>query len=597
MPGQVGSAAGSTDSRRSWGTFVSGEARVWATHLRTVVSLCWCLGQRRWERQGTLNRDLAYLAAFLAVLAGCLSFMLALALGWAYLPEADDAAVLLAWAGLIAAFVFLHLFGVFGGLQKGEGLPLDNLLHLPFSLHQVFVLNFLFSQLTLTNVIFVPAFLGLAIACTVALDVRNFVLIPASMSLVVCVAAVMYQVQEWMTSAMATRRRRVLIGSLVCTLLMVVMQASYILYLTQRSESEPEVTETKVTSSETGSEGVPPGEEGQAIGQVPALSSHWLARGWVASASSDERDRLPWSSVVGMAGLLAIAILSFRGGYRATLARYRDGQTANARTRVAAEQPGTRIPRRSGASPAVAIARITIKHWLRSVRGLIDGLPSLALLVLFGFVWLRSSDEPDPYTLPVTVIALMAMFCAPIELARNLFGYDGLGFRVYRFAGVPARTLLLGKYLALLPPFALLAGAVLTVSAVFGSMLPTHILGTVLQGGIVFLACCVIGGAFSMSSPHSVSPTSTANRVGCATAFLLTLAKLAVTALLVLIAWPTVIAEQSLAEDGHAIPLYLIVSTIEFGLAVVVFRRLLDRQASVLDERADHILGTVTVTV
>ncbi len=575
---------------------MSGEARVWATHLRTIVSLCWCLGQRRWERQGALNRDLAYLAAFLAVLAGCLSFVLALALGWAYLPQADDDAALLAWAGLITAFVFVRLFGVFGSLQQGEGLPLDNLLHLPFSLHQVFLLNFVFSQLTLTNVIFVPAFLGLAIACTVALDARNFVLIPASLALVVCVAAVMYQVQEWMTSAMATRRRRVLIGSLVCTVLMAAMQASYILYLTQRSESEPELTEANVSASESGSEDVPLGEAGQAIGQVPALSSHWLVRGWVTPAASDGRGFFPWLPVVGMAVLLAMATLSLRRGYRGTLARYRDGQTANSRTRIAAEQQGRRIPPRARASPTVAIATITIKHWLRSVRGLIDGLPALALLVLFGFIWLRSSEETDPYTLPVTVIALMSMFCAPIELARNLFGYDGRGFRVYRFAGVPVRTLLLGKYLALLPLFTLLAGAVLTFSAVFGSMLPTHILGTVLQGGIVFLACCGIGGAFSMSSPHSVSPTSTANRVGCATAFLLTLARLAVTALLVLIAWPAVLAEQRFAGDGHAFPLYLIVSIVEFGLAVVAFHVLLSRQASMFEARADHILEAVTLT-
>ena len=113
-------------------------------------------------------------------------------------------------------------------------------------------------------------------------------------------------------------------------------------------------------------------------------------------------------------------------------------------------------------------------------------LPSLALLVVFGFLWFRDPGELDAHTLPLAVIGLMSMFCFPMELARNLFGFDGQGFRICRFAGVPATTLLLGKYLALLPLFILLAGAVLTVSAVLVSMLPTHILGTVFQGGIFF---------------------------------------------------------------------------------------------------------------
>ena len=541
-------------------------------------------------------RDLASLAAFLAVAAGCLSFVLALVLGWVHLPQAGHGTTLIAWGGLIAAFVFMRLFGVFGSLQQGEELPLDNLLHLPFSLHQVFVLNFVFSQLTLTTIIFVPAFLGLAIACTVALDARNFVLIPASLSLFVCLAAVMHQVQEWITSAMGTKRRRVLIGSLVCMLLMVAMQMAYFHYLNQRSESETEVTEARVASSESGYEGVPPGEAGTVTAHEGELSGHWLTRGWVAPASSDGRDVFPWLSVAGMAGFLAIAVLCLRGGYRGTLDRCRDGQTTSTGPRARVSPQGRRISRSARVSPAVAIARITIKHWLRSVHTLVHGLPALALLGLFGFVWLRSPDQPDPYTLPIAAVALMSMFCAPTELARNLFGLDGRGFRVYRFAGVPARTLILGKYLALLPVFILLAGALLTISAVIGSMLPTHVLGTVLQGGIVFLACCGIGGAFSMGSPHAVSPTSPTNRAGCATGFLSALVKLVVTALLLLIAWPAIVAEQSFAGEGHAFPVYLVVSMIEFGLAVIAFRVFLRRQSRELDARADLILEAVSVT-
>ena len=249
-------------------------ALIWRTHLRTVVWLCWRLWQRRWERQGSGYRSLGSLAVLLAVLAGCLSFLLALLLGWALLPQAEHDFVLLTWAGLIAAFVFTRVIGAFGDLQRGDGLPLGNLLHLPFSLHQVFLLNFALSQLTPATVIFLPAFLGLAIACTVALDVRNIVLIPASLSLILCVAALMYQVQGWIASAAGTKRRRVLIGYFVCTVLVAVLQMSYFLYLTQGIASEPEASDAIATSSEPAFEGWTGHQE--SAGLVERVVAAWL---------------------------------------------------------------------------------------------------------------------------------------------------------------------------------------------------------------------------------------------------------------------------------------------------------------------------------
>lgn len=570
------------------------EALVWTQHLRTVVWLSLRIWRRRWHRQGSLNRKVGVLGAGLAVFAACLSFLLALGLGAALLPEAEPDTVMLTWAGLIAVFMLLRVMDALGRLQQGDGLPLDNLLHLPFSLHQVFLLNFALSQLGLSTFIFVPAFVGLSIACTIALDVRNFVLIPASLSLVLCVAAVIYQVQGWITSAMATKRRRVLIGYLVFTMLVVLMQASYILYLTQGVWSEPEATEATATSLEPDYEGVAleEADQGTRVG-----TSEWLLRGWVAHGSEYGRHRFPWPSLIGMAGLLMITFVSLRRSYRATLARYRHGQTANAPPRAGAEQQARRMrARKARASPVAAIAYIMLKHWFRSVRGVMECLPMFAVLALVGFFSFRNPGESDPYTLPLAVIGIMSMFCVPMELAGNLFGFDGRGFRVYRFAGVPGRTLLLGKYLALLPPFILLAGAMLAVSAVLKSMPPTHILGTILQGGIIFFACCTIGGAFSIGSPYAVSPTSMTRRGSLGAAFLMLLARLAVTALLISIAWPALAAERGLAEDGHAVPVYLVVSMIEFGLSVVAFRALLGRSARALVERSDQILDAVSVT-
>ena len=252
-------------------------ALIWTTHLRTVIWLSWRLWQRRWKRQGSGYRGLGSIVAVVAVLAGSLSFLLSLVLGWALLPPAGPDTVLLTWAGLIVVFVFVRVLGAFADLQHGDGLRLDNLLHLPFSLHQVFLLNFALSQLNLTTVIFVPALLGLAIACTAALDVRNFVLIPASLSLVLCVAAVMYQLQGWITSAAGSRRRQALIGYLVVTVLAGVGQVSYLLFLTQRMGSGPDMTR-----------------------EAFWFLGEWLSSGWVTHGPAEGSDRWPWLSVIAM---------------------------------------------------------------------------------------------------------------------------------------------------------------------------------------------------------------------------------------------------------------------------------------------------------
>lgn len=214
MPtGNTGLEAARTERRPSWG------------RLRTVAWLRWRLWQRRWHREGALLRGLGVLVTFLAVVVGGLSFLLAFVGGIAVLPDAEPKAVVVTWAVLIVSFLVVRVIGVLGGLQLGEELPLDRFLHLPFAPLQVYALNFVLSQLTLSTVVFLPAFLGLAVACTIALDVRNAVLVPASLALALCVAALVYQLQGWLLGAVVNRRRRAASGYLLLTVALLGMQA------------------------------------------------------------------------------------------------------------------------------------------------------------------------------------------------------------------------------------------------------------------------------------------------------------------------------------------------------------------------------------
>ena len=570
----------------------------WAAHLRTVVWLRWKLWQRRWHREGRWLRGLGVLATGLAVVTGCLSFLLALGLGIFLLPKAEPFIVLITWVMLLVILVVFRVSGVVASLQRGEGLPLENLLHLPFAPHQVFLLNFALSQLTLSTVIMVPALVGLGIASTVALDFRNAVLIPASLALVICVAAVLYQVQGWIASAVANKPHRVLIGSVLLGALLLLTQAPglYSMHqLGQERASQQEEATVEVTPSDQ--------REDIAVGLARRATLHpgelnrWT-RGWVAYGSVDGLDITPWRSVVGMVALLLIAVLSLGRSYKATLAHYRDGypRAARARRARAVRQRPRRRARRSLTSPVAAIARVTLRQWLRSVRGKMVLLSPLLLAFFSTVLWIQFPGLVDSDTLPLTAIVVVTLVGMPLALSCNLFAFDGHGFCLYRFAGVPARTLLLGKCLALLPVFATLAGAVLALVTLLGSMAGTHALATVLQAGIVFVACCMLGSTFSIRLPYAVSHASMSSSGMYSAGLLALLAESVVLVLLILIAERALAIEEALQEVGHDFPVYLALSMIEFGLSVVAFRALLGRQARQLVERSDQILDAVTVT-
>ena len=95
------------------------EMSTWAAHLRTVGWLRWRLWQRRWYREGPFLRGLGVLATGLAVVMGCLCFLLALGLGIALFPLAKPAVVLITWGAPIGFFVAVRVSGVLVGLQRG----------------------------------------------------------------------------------------------------------------------------------------------------------------------------------------------------------------------------------------------------------------------------------------------------------------------------------------------------------------------------------------------------------------------------------------------------------------------------------------------
>ena len=80
-------------------------------------------------------------------LAGSLVSVL---LGVLRLTKAPPQTLLLAWDGLIVAFLFFWIIGVVSNIQRSETIDMGKMLHLPVSLRGLFLINFLASHLTLS---------------------------------------------------------------------------------------------------------------------------------------------------------------------------------------------------------------------------------------------------------------------------------------------------------------------------------------------------------------------------------------------------------------------------------------------------------------
>ncbi len=529
---------------------------------------------------------------------GCLSFLLTLALGIALFREAKPGIVLLAWGTFIVFFVVVRAMGLATSLRRGDALPLDSLLHLPFSPHQVFLLNFALSQLTLSTVIFVPAFAGMGLAAAIALDFYNVVLIPASLAVVLCVAALLYQLQGWIVSAMVRARHRVVLGWFLLIALVLLVQIFTLTTTHQRQDHASQFESTEVVA--TSPDHVPKTnllvEVERNAREETGESSQWLKlkSSWVARGSANGSGA-PWSMVIVTISLLAVTVLSLRRSYRCTLARYRDGDTLASHPRHARTAREWWWPALGLAlgSPVLLIARVTSRQWWRSVQGKVV-VQTAALMSAFALtVMVVFPERFDAETLPLMMVPAMMIVGVPLHLSCNMFAYDGHGFRLYRFAGVSPRILLLGKCMALLPQLIVLFGAALIVMAVAGLLSPTDALATAFQGGVVYLVSSAVGCALSMRYPYAVPLTSMNVNPGASAVLAMLVAQVAVGVCLVLIVAGVLAVEEALHEAGHALPVYLVLSMLEFGVLVLCFRLVLRRLARELVERSDRILDAV----
>ena len=563
-----------------------------------VFALYRTLLRRRWHRLGPTMKSLgALLVTISAVVAGG-AFLLAFLLGFFLLPNASGVGVLLAWDGVLLAFLFFRVWGMVTDLRVADVLSMQNLLHLPLTPSDVFLLNVIALHLQPSPLIFGAAFLGLALASIFALGPGHAILLPLALAAFWCVIALTRQLQTFLASLMVNKRRRGTIVAVCVMVPMLLIQLPNIFMQVQlwdsldRSDTEPrQLVEVELSDSGAPSQGL--------LVTNLALPPAWLAVG----AYQAKRDRF-WPAAAGTLGLLAVVGWSLRRSYRSALRVYRRSE----RQRVArrGEQASSPRTRRHGIAEgywsffppiAATVGRASLRQWVRSPHGKQALVTSILVLLLAALAALRLEEvsKSQPY-----VGLGLAALCSfgPIVFATNLFGWDRGGFRVLLATGPPRRLVLLGKNIGLVPMTLGPGIAVLVATQLLWPQPATHFLASGLQVLVFCLVLFMIGNHFSITAPWAVSFMSlkqrgeaVASNLGAflVAAFSVGAVMLGIAGLLAL--------ERLVADAGWPAPLYLIFSVLELGLAALWYRDALRYQAKALLAQEERILEVINTPV
>ncbi|MGC1480676.1 MAG: hypothetical protein WA771_09235 [Chthoniobacterales bacterium] len=558
--------------------------------FRTILWLRWRLVVNQWTRGGGLAAVVATLLSVGAILLALAAFGMGLVVGSSALSKASPDLLLIVWDVVVLVFLFFWTIGIASELQRSEIIDLPRLMHLPVSLRDAFLINYVASHVTLSLVIVAPAMAGLIVGLVVGRGVSFAVLALPAFGLLFAVTAWTYCLRGWLAGLMINARRKRAILVWVTIGIMLIAQAPNLYFNLVRAPEAAPVTWT-------GQAELPPGLE-TAHRVLPPL---WV--GYSARELMGRGDFLP--SFLTGAALFGLAFAGFRQAYRGT-ARFYSGTTRRRKERevqAAAEESVGALERRwPGVSePVSAVAAASLRSILRAPELKMALGSAVAMVLVFGVIFLRPGLGAElgaarPWAL-FGAINLALMIAN--QLYANQFGSDRDGFRTYVLSPISGRDLLLGKNLVMLPLLLAVVWLLLGALALVWRMPVLLLVQALMQGASASVVVLGMGNVSSIflpyhTSPGTLKPSRTKPHVMVALigfTFVLPLVLLPVAA-------PTLIESiLTLTGNGPSWPVGLIGSGVVLLTVSVFYWLSLAPLGRVLERRKLQILTAVTRAV
>jgi len=570
------------------------------TQLQTIVWLRWRLSWNRFCRGGVLNAVVAiiFLASF--VIGIICSAVAGFLIGFFGLANQKPQVLLAVWDGVIIVFVIFWLIGLITEIQRSESVDLAKLLHLPMSLQQVFVFNYIASHVTPAILLFVPGMLTMSLGLALSTGLRMILLIPLLLSFVLMITAWTYCLRGWLAALMVNKRRRRAIVVWITIGFILLFQLPGIIAnstLIKKNRPHRPATGTDLDSSDQ------------------AQQDHFLAKlfqahvvvpiGWPGYGAMSLKQNSLWPALGAIAVCSAVAILGLSRSYRATLRFYQgatDGsEHPSSPERVALMRRMLLVERQLPwlRDDTAALALATFRSLLRAPElkmSLIMPIAASAGLSSMLFRGLKYARHHSVASFASTVAALLAAFSfAP--LMANMFGLDRDGFRGLVLLPTRRDQILLAKNLAFFP-FVGCIGVVLMLLASFAFRIPwlTSITGLI-QIVIAFLLFSIMCNLVATWTPYRMAPGTLQAKKPKPVVFLaiaITMMGMPLFVLPIFIPPVLQLVCSLVATTPAWFPIHFLSALVVLVGVFRLYRSLLPAQGRFLQRRELHILREVT---
>ena len=448
---------------------------------------------------------------------GVVSGIAGVLIGFFVLAERSPTNLLIAWDLFFAAFLFAWMIGMVSEIQRSETIDISRLLHLPISLRDIFLVNYLASHVTISIILFLPLVLGLSLGLMLSGQWIMIWMFPLILSLVFMITAWTYCLRGWLAALMVNkRRRRAIIAGVTFSFIVLVQLPNIINILAHdRKKHRPNTVKSAPLDEQVTK---PPVSRNRRTLPHAVLVAHkvvpflWIGNGAMSLARGNV---LP--AVLSAAGAFCIGGLGLRRAYRTTI-RFYQGNTVVGRSK---QKPKAKkvhaasknfLERQLPGIPdeAAALALAFFRSIMRAPEVKMALATNFIMLLLFGTMFFarRMSNISDNLKLFVASGSVMFTFLGMSHLMFNQFGFDRGGFRQLVLLPVQRKHILMGKNLAFLP-IALGFGFILLVLVkIILRISFTIVLAAGLQLLATFLLLSIVGNLISILVPYHISPGS-----------------------------------------------------------------------------------------
>ncbi|HEY5911790.1 MAG TPA: hypothetical protein VJA21_14405 [Verrucomicrobiae bacterium] len=476
--------------------------------LQAIAWLRWRLTRNMFARAGTLNMVVSMIALVVLVLGGVAAGAGGFLAGALGLPKLQPQVLLVVWDCAVFVFLLFWLMGLVVEIQRSESIDLPKLLHLPVTLRQVFVFNYVLSHLTPGIVLLVPAMVGAGAGLVFGVGPRMAWLMLLVLTFVFMVSAWTYCLRGWLAALMTNKRRRRAVIVWITVVFILVAQLPNLLFSSSgffghrgrdrgAAQSEPAQGQSRGGGKPQLGEGV--------------IEAHLAVPvGWVGYGAMTLREGTIWPAAAGVAASALIGVLGLMRAYKATLRFYQGAdegvkaapkvaRDANRRLLVERRLPWLR-------EDTAALTMATLRSQLRAPELKMVLIVPVVMIVVVGSLNITKARQAAPYMGPLAAAgaAALATFSL-VQTMSNVFGLDRNGFRALVLLPVRREQVLLAKNLALFPFAGAIGVIMLVLAALMFRMSPTVFLAGLLQIPAAFFLFSIISNLASMLTPYRLA--------------------------------------------------------------------------------------------